>query len=146
MAQVRVPVDAAEKEWRKWIRAKAAGTPLVSPSAASSVRRRVRSAVAAGGAELVRLKVWRTHSPPPVEMVVATAKPAPYLRHRLANAAGAAGHGYLFLEVVDSWGSRILEHTTRATEGTLYVKPRLLGCEPFPLIGFLTRVPACPAS
>ena len=79
-------------------------------------------------------------------MVVATAKPAPYLRHRLANAAGAAGHGYLFLEVVDSWGSRILEHTTRATEGTLYVKPRLLGCEPFPLIGFLTRVPACPAS
>src|SRR5436190_24059470 len=68
----------------------------------------------AGGAELVRLKVWRTHSPPPVEMVVATAKPAPYLRHRLANAAGAAGHGHLFLEVVDSWGSRILEHTRRA--------------------------------
>jgi len=61
-------------------------------------------------------------------------------------AANAAGNGYMYLEVVDSRGRKILERSMRSTEGMIFVKRRFLGCEPFAIVGLVSKVPACPAS
>lgn len=110
----------------------------------TSLRDRVVAAVAASGADLVRLKVWEANSKhPPVELVVAAKHPAIYLRHRLSAVLTSFDHGYLYLQVASDRGAKILEWTLRTRTGSLYVKPALDQCSPITHSEFI-EPPPCP--
>lgn len=142
--QVRVPVDNTERLWRKWVLSHGFGITVGQQVDVASLRRRVESAVAASGAKLVRLRVWEGNTKyPPVELVVAAEHPAVYLRHRLSAVLAPFDHGYLYLQVANDRGARILEWTLRTRTGSLYVKPALDQCSPI-THGGLVETPACP--
>jgi hypothetical protein len=118
---------------------------------AIKLRQDIRSAVEASGARLVRLKIWQSKfALPPVELVVATATPATYLRHRLAPLVSLLGKSnrYVFLKTVDRNGSLIFEWSTRTNrglpEGSIDVPPPLQGCSPVASRG--NTPPPCPVS
>lgn len=142
--QVRVPVDNTERLWRAWILQHSFGTSVGPRTNTTSLRHRVEHAVTASGANLVRLKVWEANAKyPPVELVVATNRPAVYLRHRLAAVLAPFDHGYVYLQVANDHGAKILEWTTRTRTGSLYVKPALDNCSPI-THGGLIKTPPCP--
>ncbi len=142
--QVGVPVDNTERLWRAWVLSHGFGITVGPRPDVTSLRRRVESAVAASGANLVRLKVWEGNTKyPPVELVVATGHPAVYLRHRLSAVLAPFDHGYLYLQVANDQGAKILEWTLRTRTGSLYVKPALDQCSPI-THGGLIETPACP--
>lgn len=76
--------------------------------------------------------------------MVATPNPALYLAHRLNAVLQRFDHGYLYVRVVDGHGAKILEWTLRATSGSIYVKPALIGCSPVTPVSFVSTPPACP--
>lgn len=144
LAQVSVPVDNTERLWRTWVLSHGYGITLGPRADVTGLRRRVEAAVAASGAGLVRLKVWAGNTrQPPVELVVATEHPAVYLRHRLEAVLAPFDHGYLYLQVANGHGAKILEWTLRTRVGSLYVKPALDQCSPI-THGGLFKTPACP--
>jgi hypothetical protein len=131
LPQVKVPVDDTERRWRAWVLSHGYGLTVGPKTDVTGMRRRVETAVAASGASLVRLKVWVGNTrQPPVELVVATEHPAVYLRHRLEAVLAPFDHGYLYLQVANDHGAKILEWTLRTREGSLYVKPALDQCSP----------------
>ncbi|HEX5172805.1 MAG TPA: hypothetical protein VFV91_01505 [Gaiellaceae bacterium] len=143
--RVDVPVDSTERLWRIWVLSQSFGITVGPRVDVQSLRRRVESAVLASGASVVRLKVWQGRfERPPVELVVTARHPARYLKHRLEAVLQTFDHGYLYVQVADRHGSRILEWTTRSRTGSLYVKRALFDCSPV-LHGGLVRYPACPA-
>ena len=146
LSQVKVPVDDTERQWRAWVLSHGFGITVGPRFDATSLRRRIESAVAASGASLVRLKVWEANTRhPPVELVVATDHPALYLRHRLAAVFAPFVPGFLYLQVTNGRGGKILEWTTRAKMGSVYVKPALDSCSPIFHGGLISKPPpACP--
>ena len=96
-------------------------------SQVTALRRKVRTAVAASGANLIRLTIR-----PAPDLVVATAKPADYLKHRLANVLQVvrSGRDASFVEVVNRNGAKIFEFAYVPGEGSLYVRPALDQCSP----------------
>lgn len=134
LAHMRVPMDAYERQWRRWIRSYASGSHAQS-SRVPVLSRELRSHVAASGATVVRLKLWPTTAPPSVELVVATATPpAVYLKHGLWRLLGTVHGEFRFVEVVDRRGSIVFQNMYRVqgnhTEGLVGVAPRLRGCSP----------------
>ena len=70
LSQVVVPVDATERQWRTWVLAHGYGITLGHRVNLIRLAREVRSAIAASGARLVRLKLWEANTTwPPVELV-----------------------------------------------------------------------------
>lgn len=144
LSQVNVPVDNTERLWRAWVSSHGFGIRVGPRYNVTSLRHRVEAAVAASGANLVRLKVWEGNAKyPPVELVVATDQPAVYLRHRLSAVLAPFDHGYLYLQVANDRGAKILEWTLRSRTGSLYVKPALDSCSPIMHTEFM-KPPACP--
>lgn len=144
LSQVNVPVDNTERLWRAWVLSHGFGISVGPRPNVTSLRHRVEEAVAASGANLVRLKVWEGNTKyPPVELVVATEHPAVYLRHRLSAVLAPFDHGYLYLQVANDQGAKILEWTLRTRMGSLYVKPALDNCSPI-THSELIKTPACP--
>ena len=144
LTQVEVPVDNAERLWRTWVLSHGFGITVGPRVNVTALRRRVEAAVAASGADLVRLKVWEGNTKyPPVELVVATDHPAVYLRHRLSAVLAPFDHGYLYVQVANGRGAKILEWTLRTRTGSLYVKPALDQCSPIMHSGLITT-PPCP--
>lgn len=117
----------------------------MSASQATALRRKVLTAVGASGAKLIRLTI----RPAPV-LVVATATPAAYLRHRLGNVLHAVGSGRdaSSVEVVNRQGAKIFEFSYAPGKGgSLYVRPALDQCSPVThseLVG--KPPPPCPVS
>lgn len=145
IARVDVPLDATERQWRAWVLSQSFGIRVGPRLDLNSVGRRVEAAVAASGASVVRLKLWNgDFRTPPVELVVAAAHPALYLRHRLDAVLTTFDHGYLYVQVVNRHGAKILEWMLRARMGSIYVRPALFGCSPVVPAGFLRPPPACP--
>lgn len=145
LANLAVPVDPTERHWRQWIGSEAL-SPAVSRSLAIGAERAVRSHVAASGATVVRLRLWRTTAPPSVELVVATAIPAAvYLKYRMLQLFAGINSHYMFLEVVDRHGSKIIQFVLRYGHGTVYIRPGLEGCSPGLVLGLATNPPPCPA-
>jgi hypothetical protein len=141
-----MPEDPSERAWVRWI--KTHSIEGVGFYALHAPRVAVQAAVEATGAELIRLHVWPT-SPASVEVVVrTTASPAAYLRHRLARVLGVLGHGYVFVEAVNSRGSSIFEWFTRTKggmhEGSVRVPRPLQGCSPVHTWG--DPPPPCPVT
>jgi hypothetical protein len=141
-----VPEDASERAWVRWI--KTQSIKGVGFYALRAPRAAVQTAVEATGARLIRLHVWPT-TPASVEVVVrTTAPPAVYLRHRLARVLAVLGHGYVFVEAVNSRGSSIFEWFTRTKggmhEGSVGVPRRLQGCSPVTNWG--DPPPPCPVN
>jgi hypothetical protein len=130
--RIGVPEDASERAWVRWV--KSQSVQGVGFYALHAPRVAVRAAVEATGARLIRLHVWPT-SPASVEVVVlTTAPPAVYLRHRLGQVLAVLGHGYVFVRAVNSRGSSIFQYFTRTRggipEGSVGVPPPLQGCSP----------------
>lgn len=144
LSQVKVPVDSTERLWRSWVLFHGFGISVGLRYDVAGLRRRIEAAVAASGAGLVRLRVWEANTKyPPVEVVVATNHPAVYLRHRLSAVLAPFDHGYLYVQVANAQGKKILEWTTRTRTGSLYVKPTLDSCSPISHWGSI-KSPACP--
>lgn len=149
LSQVSVPIDATERQWRAWVLSHGFGLTVGARPNLVNLQRTVRSTVAATGARLVRLKVWQSKFElAPVEVVVVTATPAAYLRHRLARLVSLLGkdNRYVFVKAVDRSGSLIFEWTTRTNrglpEGSVDVPSPLQGCSPVASWG--NTPPPCP--
>jgi hypothetical protein len=113
---VNVPLDSTERQWRAWVVSHEFGIKAGPRADVASLQGRVESAVAASGASIVRLSLWQgDFEQPPVELVVAAPNPALYLRHRLDAVLQRFDHGYLYVQLVDRRGAKILEWTLRAT-------------------------------
>lgn len=144
LSLVKVPVDNAERQWRAWVLAHGFGIRVGPRADVTSLRQRIESAVASSGASLVRLKIWEANAKyPPVELVVTTGHPAAYLRHRLSAVLAPFDHGYVYVQVANGQGAKILEWTTRSRMGSVYVKPALDSCSPI-VHGGLVKYPPCP--
>lgn len=155
--RVEVPPDSTEVRWRSAVRAGAVAsqpplaalggtTPRPSRHRLAVRRRAVAAAVSASAARLVRLTVWPTSSPPPVELVVeADVNPALYLRRRLLPLLNAIGGGDAYLEVVDRRGVRILEWAALPGEWTIIVPRALRACSPLQGDALVSSRPPCPA-
>ena len=118
------------------------GGGVLKRSQARALRRRVLTAVTASGATPIRVTVR-----PAPDVVVATATPAVYLKHRLRNVLQVVGSGRdaSFVEVVDRKGAKVFEFAYVPGEGSLYVRPDLDQCSPVShgeLVG--TPPPPCP--
>jgi hypothetical protein len=108
-------------------------------------RRGLERAVAAGGGALVRLSFEGAAGRAP-DLVVATAKPASYLKHGLARVVHAVPKSSgLYVEVVDRRGRRVLEWTLGGAGGSLFVEPGLERCSPVAAFGWPPNLPACPS-
>jgi hypothetical protein len=143
LGDIVVPANATERLWRAWIRSQVPGS-AVSRSVALRTRRAVRSRVAASGATVVRLRVWRTTSPPSIELVAATAIPAAvYLKHRMLHLVDGINRPPMFIEVVDSHGARIIEDAMQSRQDTLYIRGGLAGC--YGVLGPPHKIQPCPA-
>lgn len=136
LAHVAVPLDGYERQWRRWVLLSDHGPAggYARPTKLSRMQRHIRAAVAASGADVVRLKVWNVPWTP-VELVVATnVRPAAYLRNDL-GALLARIHGeYRYVKVVDGHGNRLFENYYRTRdghfEGMVGVPARLRACSP----------------
>lgn len=145
LRRVDVPVDSTERLWRAWVLSHGFGITVGPRAHATGLRHRIEKAVAASGADLVRLEVWGANTRyTPVELVVATAHPAFYLRHRLGAVLAPFDHGYLYVQVANARGAKILEWALRTRTGSFYVKPALDRCSPI-THGEFIKPPACPA-
>jgi hypothetical protein len=142
LAQLRVPLDATERQWRRTVRSLPG--PTATRSAANARRRSVLAAVSATGATLVRIRIWRRTSPAAVELVVATnLRPAVYLRHRAVRLVNALRSRPIYVKVVDRRGSSFFEWGGAANEGFVGVPPALQSCSPVSAWGEWGRLP-CP--
>jgi hypothetical protein len=145
LAHLKVPVNAYERQWRRWIRHYVSRSDEIRTVA--EVQRALRASVAASGAEILRLNVWPTTAPPSVELVVTTSiSPAVYLKHDLAPLLGAIHGEWRYVEVVDKHGTVIFQNGYRRRaghfEGMVGVPPRLGGCSPVANWG--DTPPPCP--
>jgi hypothetical protein len=113
--RVSVPKDGLERAWVRWI--KSQSIKGVGFYALHMPRVAVQSAVQATGARLIRLHVWPTRPASVEVVVVTTAPPAVYLRHRLARVLAVLGNGYVFVKAVNSRGSSIFQYFTRTKGG-----------------------------
>jgi hypothetical protein len=115
-----------------------------------ATERKLKKDVALSGATLVRLKVWpkyvRPYVRPPVELVVATATPATFLKAHFRELYFAicggpfpSGAGceftrdhttFLYVEVVNPHGTKILESAVPPPPypPTEYIQPRFRNC------------------
>ena len=65
--------------------------------------------------------------------------------HRLAAVFAPFVPGFLYLQVANGRGGKILEWTTRTKMGSVYVKPALDSCSPILHGGLISKPPpACP--
>ena len=129
------PLSGDERAWLNKVKhpstasvAFAGGGKLrLTRSQATALRRKVLTAVAASGATLIRLTIR-----PAPDLVVATATPAAYLKHRLGNVLQVvrSGRDASFVEVVNRKGAKIFEFSYVPGEGSLYVRPNLDQCSP----------------
>lgn len=103
------------------------GAGVLTHSQATALRRKVLTAVATSGATLIRLTIR-----PAPDLVVATATPAAYLKHRLGTVLRVvrSGRDASFVEVVNRKGTKIFEFSYVPGEGSLYVRPDLDRCSP----------------
>jgi hypothetical protein len=144
----RVPPTKLELLWRQRVARLAIGNPIVSERRALHVRRELAKATNNSGALLVRLVVRRAPEPAP-ELVIASARPARYLKHGLPRLLPLLrGDNSLYLAVFDARGRLVLEWAlngdTNPNHGSLYVRPGLERCSPIVAIGWPSRLPPCP--
>lgn len=156
--RIEVPLDATEVRWRSAVRGGAVELPQPLAALGSTTqrphhhrlavrRRAVAAAVSASGARLVRLRVWRTSSPPPVELVVKIdSSPAAYLRHDVLALLDTIAGNDAYLKVVDTRGARILEWATLPGNWTTIVPPALRACSPLQGDLAVINQRPCPAS
>jgi hypothetical protein len=142
LAQLTVPLDPNEREWRSKMRSLSG--PAASPAAVVKLRKRVLSLAAATGATVVRIRIWRRTSPAAAEVVFATRlRPAVYLRHRAKQLLSLSLWPH-WVEVVDPSGKYFLEESWAGNEGSVGVRPDLWQCSPFQPVTLLAPPPPCP--
>lgn len=117
----------------------------------------IRRAVQKPGVQIVSLKVYSTPaivSSLSPALVLAVARPAYSLRHQLKPVILllTENQSAYYLRVVDARAKQVLESywspargAAIQPEGSIYVRPRLLGCSPIVIVGELGRVPPCPS-
>lgn len=124
LSQLRVPLDAGERHWRSLLPIDGGPAPR---SAIVARRREVAQALAATGATLVRLKVWRRMTPPAVELVVATSTDsAIFAGRRFMRLVAIRRPDYV--RVVDAHGSMTFVWGGAGNEGFVGSAPALAGC------------------
>jgi hypothetical protein len=109
------------------------------------VRARLERAVSAGGGTIVRLSFRGAHGRAP-DLVIATTKPASYLRHGLARVVHAVPkESGVYVEVLDRHGRRVLEWTNDGNGGSLFVRRGLERCSPVVAFGWPSNLRPCPS-
>ena len=134
--------------WRQRVHQLAVGNPIVSERRVLRVHERLAAATTSSGGLLVRLLVRRAPEPAP-ELVIASTRPARYLKHGLPHLLPLLrGDNSLYLAVLDGRGGLVLEWAlngdTNPNHGSLYVRPGLERCSPIVAIGWPSRLPPCP--
>ena len=118
----------------------------------------IRQAVQKPGVQIVSLRVYSTPALTPSlspALVLAVVRPAYSLRHQLKAVIPllAENRSAYYLRVVDGRAKRVLEFywspargaAIHSAEGSLYVRPALLGCSPISIVGGIGQVPPCPS-
>lgn len=117
----------------------------------------IRRALQKPGVQIVSLRVYSTPALTPSlspALVLAVARPAYSLRHQLKPVLLllTENRSAYYLRVVDARAKRVLESywspargAAVQPEGSISVRPALLGCSPIDIIGGLGRVPPCPS-
>lgn len=118
----------------------------------------IRRAAQKPGVQIVSLRVYSTPALTPSlspALVLAVARPAYSLRHQFKTVLPllAENRSAYYLRVVDGRAKRVLEFywspargaSIQAAEGSIYVRPALLGCSPIMIVGEQGRVPPCPS-
>jgi hypothetical protein len=144
---------------RHWL-GRVGSTP--SAPAATGVRadrreKSIRRAVQEPGVQIVSLRVYSTPAITPSlspALVLAVARPAYSLRHQFKAVLPllAENQSAYYLRVVDRRAKRVLEFYWSPSrgdaiqaEGSIYVRPALLGCSPILIVGETLPVPPCPS-
>lgn len=146
---LRVPVDAAERQWRKGIAAPSGDAVANGPTYdMTKLRDKFVAAVRKTGATVVRIRLW-PQQPGAVEVVLGTTKnPAQYLVHDAARLVRLLGNGYPYVKIVNSSGARIFEWYYLPGSGMVGYAKGLDACGPVyhsePVVLNGTR-PSCPA-
>jgi hypothetical protein len=108
------------------------------------------------GVQVVSLRIYSTPAIAPSlspALVLAVTRPAYSLRHQLKPVLPllTENQSAYYLRVVDARAKRVLESYWSPArgaaihpEGSLYVRPSLLGCSPISVVGF-GPVPPCPS-
>ena len=117
----------------------------------------IRRAVQKPGVQILSLRVYSTPAIAPSlspALVLAVARPAYSLRHQLKQVLAllTENRSAYYLRVVDARAKRVLESywspvrgAAVHAEGSIYLRPALLGCSPIMIVGGIGRVPPCPS-
>jgi hypothetical protein len=127
-----------ETQWLVNWHATPATVYIAGGPAADRLASRIREAVRASGANLVKLRIYAVPELVP-SVTVITPKPARFLRDSLQKIFQSFGGHHEHLLVLDPFGNLLLENLTAGNGGSARVGRGYAGCSPFTDSGLGSR-------